>query len=80
MQLSAIKNEIEKLSPEERQQLADGMETVEEAEWDRQIARDFAADGAAQKILADVQQQVSEGKAPPLEEGLAVGRAHRSDR
>jgi len=76
MTLQAIKEAIEHLSEEERRKLADWFEDLEEAAWDEQIERDFSLGGG--RLMKEIQQEVSEGKARSLEEGLAKRRKTRS--
>ena len=74
MTLQAIKEAIEHLSEEERRKLADWFEDLEEAAWDAEIERDFSLGGRCERLMKEIQQEVSEGKAQPLEEALAKRR------
>ncbi len=74
MTLDAIKEAIQHLPEEERRDLANWFEHLEEAAWDQQIERDFAPGGRGEALLNEIQQEIAEGKAQPLEEGLAKRR------
>ena len=41
----------------------------DEAEWDAEIERDFAADGAGRAILEEMKADVRAGKFRPFDEG-----------
>ena len=70
MTVEAIKDAIAHLSPEERKQLADWFEELEEEAWDRQMARDFAPRGRGAHLLEKVDRQIDAGNFTLLEEGL----------
>jgi hypothetical protein len=76
MTLEAIKEAIKHLPEQERWKLAGWFEEMEEAAWDEDIKRDFAPGGKGELLAKEIQREVSEGKARPLEEGL--GKRRRS--
>ncbi|HTR36220.1 MAG TPA: hypothetical protein VMH80_09975 [Bryobacteraceae bacterium] len=78
MTLDAIKEAIQHLPEEERRQLAGWFGQMEEAAWDQDVQRDFAPGGKGERLLEEIQREISEGKAQPLEEGLAERRHARS--
>ena len=78
MTLQAIKEAIEHLPDEERRKLAGWFEGIEEQTWEAELKRDFAPGGKGEHLAEQVQQEISEGKAQPLEEGLAKRRHPRS--
>ena len=78
MTLQAIKEAIEHLPEEERRKLAAWFEGIEEAAWEADLTRDFAPGGKSEKLAEELHREISEGKAQPLEEGLAKRRRPRS--
>lgn len=74
MTLEAIKEAITHLPEEERRQLAGWFEHMEEAAWDEEIKHDFAPGGPGERLEKELRREISEGKARPLEEGLAKRR------
>ena len=74
MTLEAIKEAIQHLPAEERRELADWFEQMEEAAWDAEIERDFAPGGRGEALEKRIRCEIAEGKARPLEEGLAKRR------
>jgi hypothetical protein len=74
MTLEAIQEAIKHLSEEERRKLAGWFAGMEEAAWDEELKRDFAPGGRGERLVHEIQWEVSEGKARPLEEGLAKRR------
>ncbi len=77
MTLEAIKEAIQHLPAEERRRLLGWFEQMEEAAWDEQIARDFAPGGKGEWLAKELRQEISQGKARPLEQGLARRRRSR---
>jgi hypothetical protein len=73
MTLQAVKEAIKDLPEEERRNLAGWLEAMEEAAWDEDLKRDFAS-GKGERLANEIQREISEGKARPLEEGLAKRR------
>lgn len=72
MELETIVQEAIKHLPEdERQKLAGWFEEMEETAWDEDLTRDFSSGGRGERLAKEIQREVSEGKARPLEEGLA---------
>ncbi|MGA2878496.1 MAG: hypothetical protein ABSG13_06065 [Bryobacteraceae bacterium] len=78
MTLEAIKEAINHLPEEERRKLAGWFEGMEEAAWDEEMKRDFASGGKGEPLAKEIQREISEGKARPLEEGLAERRRSHS--
>lgn len=76
MTLQAIKEAIQHLPEDERRQLAGWFDAMEEAAWDEEMKRDFAPGGRGERLAKQIQREISEGQAQPLEEGLA--KRHRS--
>ena len=78
MTLDAIKEAIQELPEQERHKLAAWLEEMEEAAWDAEIERDFAPGGRGEALEQRIRREIAEGKARPLEEGLAKRRRSRS--
>jgi hypothetical protein len=74
MTLEAIKEAIQHLPENKRRQLAGWFDEMEEAAWDAEIERDFAPGGKGERLAKQIQQEISEDTARPLEEGLAKRR------
>jgi hypothetical protein len=74
MTLEAIKEAIKHLPEEERRKLADWFEGMEEAAWDDDLKRDFSLGGSGERLAKEIQREVSEGKARPIDEGFARRR------
>lgn len=74
MTLETIKEAIKHLPEEERRKLAGWFEGLEEAAWDADLKRDFAPGGRGERLAKEIRREISEGKATPLEEGLAKRR------
>jgi hypothetical protein len=70
MTIEAIKEAIQHLPEEERRKLAGWFERMEEAAWDEELKRDFAPGGRGERLAKQIQREISEGQARPLEEGL----------
>lgn len=78
MTLEAIQEAIKHLPEEERRKLAGWFERLEEAAWDEELKQDFAPGGKGERLEKEIQREISEGKARPLEEGLAKRRRSSS--
>jgi hypothetical protein len=76
MTLEAIKEAIQHLPEEERRKLAGWFGELEEAAWDEEMKRDFAPGGKGEQLAKQIEREISEGNARPLEEGLAKRRTH----
>jgi hypothetical protein len=61
MTLSDLKDAINELSPEEREELAAWLLGLDREAWDRQIARDFSAGGAGMKLLDEADSAIDRG-------------------
>jgi len=70
----AIKEAIKHLPEEERRKLAGWFGGMEKAVWDEEMKRDFAPGGRGEGLAKEIRCEISEGKARPLEEGLARRR------
>ena len=70
MTVEAIKDAIVHLSDQERRQLADWLEEMEEEAWDREMERDFAPGGRGAHLLEKIDRQIDAGNFTSLEEGL----------
>lgn len=74
MTLDAIKEAIQHLPTEDRRKLADWLDKIEEAAWDEEIKQDFAPGGRGESLANQIRQEIAEGRATPLEDGLAKRR------
>ena len=70
MTVEAIKDAIAHLSEQERKQLADWFEELEEENWDRQMEQDFAPGGRGAHLLEKIDRQIDAGTFTSLEEGM----------
>lgn len=70
MTVEAIKDAITHLSDQERKQLADWFEELEEQAWDRQMEQDFASGGRGFHLLEKIDRQIDAGNFTSLEAGL----------
>ncbi len=78
MTVEAIKDAIVHLSEEERQQLANWFEEMEEDAWDRQMEEDFAPGGRGAHLSEKIDRQIDAGNFTSLEEGLRQRRERQS--
>jgi len=69
MTIEAIKDAIIHLSDQERKQLADWFEELEEQAWDRQMEQDFAPGGRGVHLLEKIDRQIDAGNFTSLEAG-----------
>jgi hypothetical protein len=77
MTVEAIKEEIGHLSEQERKQLFDWFEELEEQAWDKEIERDFAPGGRGERLMAEVDADIAAGRTKPLAEVLAQAKTKR---
>ena len=77
MTIDTIKEAITELSDDERHSLADWLNDIDEDDWDNEMIDDFSPGGRGMAWVERVKRQVAQGKALPLEEGLAQARANR---
>jgi hypothetical protein len=70
MTMEAIKDAITHLSEQERKQLADWFEELDEQAWDRQMEQDFAPGGRGAHLLEKIDRQIDAGNFTSLDEGL----------
>jgi hypothetical protein len=78
MTVDAIKDAIAHLPEQERKQLADWFEEMEEQAWDRQMEQDPAPGGRGAHLLDKIDRQIDAGNFTSLEEGLRQRREQRS--
>jgi hypothetical protein len=78
MTVEAIKDAIVHLSDQERKQLADWFEELEEETWDRQMEQDFAPGGRGAHLLEKIDRQIDAGNFTSLKEGLRRRRDQQS--
>lgn len=71
-----IKEAIAHLSDEERKQLADWFDDLEEEAWDRQMEQDFAPGGSGAHLLEKIDRQIDAGNFTTLAEGLRRHERH----
>ena len=74
MTLDAIKEAIEQLEPEQQTLLASWLSERDWKAWDEQIERDFSPGGRGMPLLAELEQEIAEGKTRPMDEGFAERR------
>jgi hypothetical protein len=79
MTVEAIKDAIAHLSEEERKQVADWFDELEEEAWDRQMERDFAPGGRGAHLLEKIERQTDAGDFTSLEEGLRRRSGRQSE-
>lgn len=77
MNVEAIKAVIEQLPEPDRRKLAYWLDDLEERAWDTEIERDFSAGGGGTQLLHQVEQEIAEGKARPIQDGFARRRKPR---
>ena len=77
MTVEAIKDAIVHLSEQERKQLADWFEEIEEEAWDREMEKDFAPGGRGAHLLEEVKADIAAGRTKPMDEFLAEAKARR---
>jgi hypothetical protein len=70
MTVEAIKDAIVHLNEQERKQIADWIEEMEESAWDQQMRQDFAPGGGGAHLLPEIDRQIDSGDFAPLTEGL----------
>ena len=74
MTVEAIKDAIAHLSEEERKQVADWFDELDEEAWDREMEQDFANGGRGAHLLEKIDRQIDAGSFTSLEEGLRRAR------
>jgi hypothetical protein len=77
MTMEAIKDAITHLSEQERKQLADWFQELDEEAWDRQMEQDFAPGGRGAHLLEKIDRQIDAGNFTSLEEELRRRREHQ---
>jgi hypothetical protein len=77
MTLESIKEAIQQLPPEQQTILAKWLSERDWQAWDEQIERDFSPGGRGMPLLAELEQEIAEGKTRPMEEGFAERRKSR---
>ena len=78
MSVEAIKAAIEQLPEPDRRKLADWLDDLEERSWDAQIEHDFSASGRGTRLLHQLEREIAEGKAQPIQEGFTRRREPRA--
>jgi len=68
MTVEAIKEAIAGLPEKERHSLAVWINELDYDEWDRQMVKDFSADGRGAHLLAQVEADIAAGRFRPVEE------------
>ena len=79
MTVEALKEAIVGLSEEERHSLAAWINDFDYDDWDREMVKDFSPGGRGMAWAEKVKREIAEGKARPLEEGLAQAIAKRKE-
>ena len=74
MSLDSIKEAIEQLPPEQQSALASWLRERDWKSWDEQIERDFSPGGCGEALLAELEQEIADGRTRPIEEGFAERR------
>ena len=74
MTLETIKEAIEQLPPEEQTILANWFSERDWKAWDEEIERDFSPGGRGMSLLAELEQEIAEGRTRPMEDGFAERR------
>ncbi len=74
MTLEASKEAIEQVPPEQQTVLARWLSERDWKAWDEQIEGDFSPGGRGMPLLADLEREIADGKARPMEEGFAERR------
>ena len=74
MTLEAIKEAIKHLPPEEQTVLARWLSERDWKAWDEQIEQDFSPGGRGMPLLAELEQEIAEGKTRAMEEGFVERR------
>lgn len=75
--MEAIKDAITHLSEQERKQLADWFQELDEEAWDQQMEQDFAPGGRGAHLLEKIDRQIDAGNFTSLEEELRRRREHQ---
>jgi hypothetical protein len=78
MTVEAIQAAIKELPEPDRRKRVDWIEELEEQAWDKEIEKDFSAGGRGISLLEQVNREIAEGKASPLEEGFTARRKFRA--
>ena len=71
MTVEAIKEAIADLPAEEKVSLAAWLNLQTMDDWDKQMEQDFSPGGRGMAFVEQVQREIAEGKARPMEEGFA---------
>ena len=75
--MDAIKDAIEMLPPEDQAILASWLSERDWTAWDVQIEHDFSPSGCGIPLLAELDEEIAEGRTRPIEEGFAERRKSR---
>ena len=71
MTIDAIKDAITGLPDPDKVSLAAWLSLQTKDDWDREMERDFSPGGRGMNFFEDVQREIAEGNARPMEEGFA---------
>jgi hypothetical protein len=77
MTVEALKEAIVELPEDQRHSLSVWLNELDYDDWDKEMARDFSPGGRGMAWAEKVKREIAEGKALPLEEGLAEAKAKR---
>ncbi len=80
MTVDVIKEAISQLPDDERHSLAMWLNDLDYDGWDREMVTDFSAGGRGVALVEAITREVGQGKAVPLEEGLAQAKQNRPRR
>ena len=78
MTVEAIKEVIAALPEDDRHSLAVWLNELDYDDWDRQMVKDFSPGGRGAVWAERVKRDIAEGKAIPLEQGLAQAKREQS--
>ena len=78
--MEAIKDAIVHLSENERDELAEWLDEIQEDGWDRQMVKDFSPGGRGEHLLGQIDREIEAGNFSSLEEGLRQRRERRAKR
>jgi hypothetical protein len=79
MTLEALKEQIEHLPEQQQHDLLRWLDERDRTQWDAEMERDFAPDGAAAFLLEEAMADFEAGRFEPLDEVLAGVRSKRGD-
>ncbi len=68
--METIKQAIEQLPQEQQTRLASWLSERDWKVWDEQIERDFSLGGRGMPLLAELEQDIAEGKTHPMKQSF----------